>query len=137
MNSFIFRMIPKFFLYGLPIKSVGNGGQGGADRRGMDEPNKRPASVKASLSVGFKQRAPNRKNAFESAEGRAREGVVCRGGEVSAGTERIQNNGIKTEVGSSKDRCGSRTPRVEYDPYRRDDHSFVRHREAREFKRKN
>jgi len=55
---------------GLSIKSVGNGGQGGVDRRGMDEPNKRPASVKASLSVGFRQRAPNRKNACESAEGR-------------------------------------------------------------------
>jgi len=54
---------------GLPIKSVGNGGQGGVDRRGINEPNKRPASVKASLSVGFKQRAPNRKNACELSVG--------------------------------------------------------------------
>merc|ERR1712188_196445 len=54
----------------LPTKSVGNGGQGGIDRRGMDEPNRRPASVKASLSVGFKQRAPNRKNALDSFVGR-------------------------------------------------------------------
>ena len=33
---------------------------GGVDRRGVDEPNRRPASVKASLSVAFSQRAPNR-----------------------------------------------------------------------------
>jgi len=59
---------------------MGNGGQGGADRRGMDEPNKRPASVKASLSVGFKQRAPNRKNACELFDGRAREGSSYIGG---------------------------------------------------------
>jgi pre-mRNA-splicing factor 38B len=59
----------------LPFKSLGNGGQGGVDRRGMEEPSKRPASVKASLSVGFKQRAPNRRNAYETAERRNREGV--------------------------------------------------------------
>merc|ERR1712019_52957 len=40
----------------LPSKCIGNGGQGGSDRRGLDEPNRRPASVKASLSVGFKRR---------------------------------------------------------------------------------
>merc|ERR1712066_745224 len=57
----------------LPTRSVGNGGQGGVDRRGMDEPNRRPASVKASLSVGFKQRAPNRKNSCELSEIRTRE----------------------------------------------------------------
>lgn len=62
---------------GLPNKSVGNGGQGGIDRRGIDEPNKRPASVKASLSVGFKQRAPNRKNARESSTGHLRKEISC------------------------------------------------------------
>jgi len=69
--------IKKLGNIGLPTKSLGNAAQGGADRRGMDEPNKRPASVKASLSVGFKQRAPNRKNAFETAEAR-----VCEGKDV-------------------------------------------------------
>ena len=38
---------------GLPTVPRKNGGQGGPDRRGVDEPNKRPASVKASLSVSF------------------------------------------------------------------------------------
>ena len=37
---------------GLPVKAIGNAGQGGGDRRGVDEPNRRPASVKVrSLSV--------------------------------------------------------------------------------------
>lgn len=45
---------------GLPTKGKGNGGCGGTDRRGGDDGNRRPASVKASLSVAFGQRAPNR-----------------------------------------------------------------------------
>lgn len=44
----------------LPTRGKGNGGCGGLDRRGGDEGNRRPASVKASLSVAFSQRAPNR-----------------------------------------------------------------------------
>jgi pre-mRNA-splicing factor 38B len=48
---------------GLPTSGKGNGGAGGPDRRGLDEGNKRPASVKASLSVAFGQRAPNRAGA--------------------------------------------------------------------------
>lgn len=56
---------------GLRTEAKGNGGAGGADRRGVDEPNRRPASVKASLSVAFGQRAPNRSNARE--DGRARD----------------------------------------------------------------
>ncbi len=49
----------------------GNGGAGGADRRGVDDGgNKRPASVKASLSVAFGQRAPNRSGAREEGRGR-------------------------------------------------------------------
>ena len=35
---------------GQPTKAVGNGGQGGTDRRGVDEPNRRPASVKVCTS---------------------------------------------------------------------------------------
>ncbi|KAL0021675.1 hypothetical protein WJX77_010314 [Trebouxia sp. C0004] len=54
---------------GLPAKALGNGGQGGPDRRGVDEPNRRPASVKASLSVAFGQRAPNRASAREEGRG--------------------------------------------------------------------
>ncbi len=34
----------------LPTKAIGNGGQGGTDRRGVDEPNRRPASVKVCTS---------------------------------------------------------------------------------------
>lgn len=41
--------VSKLTSMGLPSKAVGNGGQGGADRRGIEEPNRRPASVKASL----------------------------------------------------------------------------------------
>ncbi len=42
---------------------------GGADRRGVDDGGKRPASVKASLSVAFGQRAPNRAGAREEGRG--------------------------------------------------------------------
>ena len=55
---------------GLPTKGKGNGGAGGTDRRGVDDGNKRPASVKASLSVAFGQRAPNRAGAREEGRGR-------------------------------------------------------------------
>jgi len=54
---------------GLPVKGKGNGGCGGPDRRGGDEGNRRPASVKASLSVAFGQRAPNRAGTKKSAVG--------------------------------------------------------------------
>jgi len=39
-------MVTKLAARGLPAKAIGNAGQGGADRRGVDEPNRRPASVK-------------------------------------------------------------------------------------------
>ena len=39
-------MAAKLTARGLPAKAIGNAGQGGADRRGVDEPNRRPASVK-------------------------------------------------------------------------------------------
>lgn len=42
---------------------------GGADRRGVDDGRQRPASVKASLSVAFGQRAPNRAGAREEGRG--------------------------------------------------------------------
>ena len=43
--------------------------QAGADRRGIEEANRRPASVKASLSVALGQRAPNRAAAREEGRG--------------------------------------------------------------------
>jgi hypothetical protein len=39
-------MIARLTGQGLPAKALGNGGQGGPDRRGVEEPNRRPASVK-------------------------------------------------------------------------------------------
>jgi pre-mRNA-splicing factor 38B len=41
--------VSKLTAMGLPSKAVGNAGQGGPDRRGIEEANRRPASVKASL----------------------------------------------------------------------------------------
>ena len=43
------NFVSKLTSMGLPSKAIGNGGQGGTDRRGIEEPNRRPASVKASL----------------------------------------------------------------------------------------
>ncbi|CAG9465938.1 unnamed protein product [Pedinophyceae sp. YPF-701] len=62
---------------GLPDQPKGNGGTGGGDRRGH-ESGSRPASVKASLSVAFGQRAPNRRGNRENAVARA--GDARRGG---------------------------------------------------------
>lgn len=45
---------------GLPTKALGNAGTGGPERRSAGDGSGRPASVKASLSVAFGQRAPNR-----------------------------------------------------------------------------
>ncbi len=39
-------MVAKLAARGLPTKAIGNAGQGGGDRRGVEEPNRRPASVK-------------------------------------------------------------------------------------------
>ena len=39
-------MAVKLTALGLPVKPLGNAGQGGPDRRGVEEPNRRPASVK-------------------------------------------------------------------------------------------
>jgi hypothetical protein len=65
---------------GLPTKGRGNGGCGGADRRGGDDGNRRPASVKASLSVAFGQRAPNRAGTKDTARFKAAEAAVGAGG---------------------------------------------------------
>ncbi|KAI3432834.1 hypothetical protein D9Q98_010418 [Chlorella vulgaris] len=65
---------------GLPTAVVGNAGQGGADRRGVNDGTARPASVKASLSVAFGQRAPNRAGAREQGRGM--------GSELQAGSSR-------------------------------------------------
>ncbi len=54
---------------------------GGPDRRGVGEGGGRPASVKASLSVAFGQRAPNRAGAREQGRGM---GAELQGGEVQA-----------------------------------------------------
>ncbi|EIE24993.1 PRP38-domain-containing protein [Coccomyxa subellipsoidea C-169] len=61
--------VSKLTALGLPSRAVGNAGQGGTDRRGIEEANRRPASVKASLSVAFGQRAPNRATAREEGRG--------------------------------------------------------------------
>jgi len=70
----------------LPTTGKGNAGQGGADRRGADDGNRRPASVKASLSVSFGQRAPNRSGARE--EGRVKDPSASQAGRDSRAEER-------------------------------------------------
>lgn len=79
------NFVSKLTSMGLPSKAVGNGGQGGTDRRGIEEPNRRPASVKASLSVAFGQRAPNRATAREEGRGL---GAGMRGALGAGGTTR-------------------------------------------------
>lgn len=79
-----------------PVTRVqGNGGAGGADRRGVDDGNRRPASVKASLSVAMGQRAPNRSGARE--EGRGKDPSMGRGhgghGAAAAAGERERERG--------------------------------------------
>ena len=75
----------------LPTTAVGNAGQGGAARRGGDGGgSKRPASVKASLSVAFGQRAPNRAGVREEGRGmRSDEQLMSsRGGGGRVGSKR-------------------------------------------------
>ena len=55
--------------WGQPTEARGNAGQGGGDRRGVDDGSRRPASVKASLAVAFGQRAPNRPGGREVGRG--------------------------------------------------------------------
>ena len=66
--------------------------QGGADRRGIEEANRRPASVKASLSVALGQRAPNRAAAREEGRG------------LGAGMKGAPGQGIHRSSDSHKDK---------------------------------
>ena len=67
---------------GLPTRAAGNGGAGGAGRRGGGGGGDgRPPSVKASLSVAFGQRAPNR-------AGAPRDDHRSRGGGSGGGSNR-------------------------------------------------
>lgn len=75
---------------GLPTKGVGNGGCGGSDRRGGDDGNRRPASVKASLSVAFGQRAPNRAGTKDTARFKAAEAAVGAG--AAAGSRGVSRS---------------------------------------------
>lgn len=101
---------------GLPAKAVGNGGQGGPDRRGLDEPNRRPASVKASLSVAFGQRAPNRATAREEGRG------------LGAGMKNVYN-GTREERPRSRDtRTAAEKRPAEAAPYAQADERHYRDR---------
>ncbi len=51
-------MVTKLAARGLPTKAIGNAGQGGADRRGVDEPNRRPASVKVRTVLQHEDQGP-------------------------------------------------------------------------------
>ena len=54
--------VSKLTAMGLPSRAVGNAGQGGTDRRGIEEANRRPASVKASLYALHATSPPYEKN---------------------------------------------------------------------------
>lgn len=116
---------------GLPTKGKGNGGCGGPDRRGGDDGNRRPASVKASLSVAFGQRAPNRAGTRKAAgDGRAGGGGGVGGGggslrdrsrdpsrEPAADGER-RGGGAADRSYAGRSRSGSRErPRDRYNGY--------------------
>jgi pre-mRNA-splicing factor 38B len=72
----------------LPTSALGNAGQGGPDRRGADDGRGRPASVKASLAVGFGQRAPNRAGAREVGRGMGSDQHSNRGRDGGGGGRR-------------------------------------------------
>jgi pre-mRNA-splicing factor 38B len=108
---------------GMPTKGKGNGGCGGADRRGGDDGNRRPASVKASLSVAFGQRAPNRAGtktwkderikavAGDSSKGKGRERSRDGSRDPAAATDEGRG-GERGAYGRSSSREG---PRERYD----------------------
>lgn len=113
---------------GLPASAKGNAGTGGSDRRGNDtEGNRRPASVKASLSVAFGQRAPNRAGARE--DGRGRDPSLQGGGGGGAGSGAAPRGAVME--GRRVSRSPERPPAAradrdrererERDPYRGDD----------------
>ena len=85
---------------GLPATAKGNGGTGGGDRRGGDDGNRRPASVKASLSVALGQKAPNRAGTRDYGAREAAWEERMRGGE----RERDRDRGAERERGAERDR---------------------------------
>lgn len=87
---------------GLPTKGKGNGGCGGPDRRGGDDGNRRPASVKASLSVAFGQRAPNRAGTKAWKDER----IKAVAGDADGGSGRGGSSRDRGGGGSSRDRGG-------------------------------
>lgn len=104
---------------GLATSGKGNGGAGGTDRRGGDDGgNRRPASVKASLSVAFGQRAPNRSGAREDG---ARRGEDRAGG---GGRERERappSRSPQPRGGGERERERSPVRGSERDRYARDE----------------
>lgn len=92
---------------GLPTKGKGNGGCGGPDRRGADDGNRRPASVKASLSVAFGQRAPNRAGTkvWKDERIKAADGS---GGREREDRDRSRGAGDHRGAGGSRSRSRSR-----------------------------
>eukprot|EP00873_Tetraselmis_striata_P045607 jgi/Tetstr1/465871/TSEL_010488.t1 len=111
---------------GLPTEAVGNGGTGGPDRRGVDEPNKRPPSVKAALSVSHGQTAPNRRA--------ARESTFRVAGYGRDGKERM-GDGREGERGRDRGKDRGRDGR-DVKPYRPDHSSADRDRRDRDDVRK-
>eukprot|EP00798_Chlamydomonas_sp_ICE-L_P008053 gene8053-1287_t len=100
---------------GLPTTGKGNGGSGGASRRGTDDGNRRPASVKASLSVAMGQRAPNRAGTRE--DGGRRGNPSTRAPEK----ERDAKPAVRAEPRrDDMDRAPARPPARDFDRDRRD-----------------
>eukprot|EP00879_Flechtneria_rotunda_P026067 GHRR01027746.1.p1 GENE.GHRR01027746.1~~GHRR01027746.1.p1 ORF type:complete len:270 (+),score=92.70 GHRR01027746.1:1122-1931(+) len=131
---------------GLPTKGKGNGGCGGPDRRGADDGNRRPASVKASLSVAFGQRAPNRagtkdtsrwKGAAEaSASGRDRAAADRENG-GSRGGYRSRSRSLSREVrrnGGTPDRYNRDRGYDSRDRERRREHDSRGDRDSRDYR---
>ncbi|PNH05807.1 Pre-mRNA-splicing factor 38B [Tetrabaena socialis] len=104
---------------GLPTTAKGNAGAGGTDRRGMDDTgNRRPASVKASLSVAFGQRAPNRAGARE--EGRGRDPSATQREAAAAGAGAAAAAPVAAKVRASASPEPPRDRREPLPPSRRD-----------------
>ena len=102
--------------------------QGGADRRGVDDGNRRPASVKASLSVAMGQRAPNRSGARE--EGRGKDPSVGNRVTTAAPSGRDKDKGGVTAGRSEASRKPSRSRSRSPPPARRDERGGGRDRDA-------
>ncbi|KAL4854361.1 Pre-mRNA splicing factor SR-like 1 [Chlorella vulgaris] len=108
---------------GLPTAVVGNAGQGGADRRGVNDGAARPASVKASLSVAFGQRAPNRAGAREQGRGM--------GSELQAGSSRQRSLSPYKREERPASRGDNRRERPDDRKVDRSDQRYADHRHGR------